>query len=248
VVIILLLLFYLKIHLFKGLVVIIIIIAFFMISIIVDNRESKLFGLLIERDLDIYNDKIVIKKEQLNVGDIIINFSYENNDYSFFYERKTVADLLASIKDGRYKEQKARLKASNPTTINYLIEGDTITSMKNKNNQKMITSAYLNSIYRDGINVFFCNDTNDSATFLLLIATKIADKPFNFINNNDCRNSDENYIDVCKIKTEKNKNIDKTTCYLLQLSQIPSISKEIAKNINNHYSSLMELMDALNKT
>jgi len=40
-------------------------------------------------------------------------------------------------------------------------------------------------------------------------------------------------------------NIDKDNCYLLQLSQIPSISKELAKKIKDIYPSLMVLMTAL---
>lgn len=213
-----------------------------MLKIIIDNREAKLLQIIMERDLDSYKDIISIHKEQLDISDIIINY---NDQLLFYYERKTVSDLVASIKDGRYKEQKARLLSSNANSINYIIEGDSITSIKNKNNQKMITSAYINSIYRDNINILFSNDLNDTATLLLLIATKIIDNPSNFINKPTI-NTD--YIDVCKIKTEKNKNIDKKTCYLLQLSQIPTISKELAKNIYNEYPSLSSLLVALNTT
>ena len=56
------------------------------------------------------------------------------------------------------------------------------------------------------------------------------------------------YIDTCKIKAKKSSNIDKDTCYLLQLSQIPGISKEIAKNIKDIYPTLNELMKTLNAT
>lgn len=213
-----------------------------MLKIIIDNREAKLLQIIMERDLDFYKDTISIHKEQLDISDIIINY---NDQLLFYYERKTVSDFVASIKDGRYKEQKARLLSSNANSINYIIEGDSITSIKNKNNQKMITSAYINSIYRDNINILFSNDLNDTATLLLLIATKIIDNPSNFINKPTV-NTD--YIDVCKIKTEKNKNIDKKTCYLLQLSQIPTISKELAKNIYNEYPSLSSLLAALNAT
>jgi crossover junction endonuclease MUS81 len=217
-----------------------------MIKIIIDNREKQLYTNIKERDLDIYKDKIEINIEQLDIGDIHIYFSYNNNDYLYIYERKTSTDLISSIKDGRYKEQKIRLRASNATSINYIIEGDIITSIKNKNNQKMLTSAYLHTIYRDKINVFFTNNIDDTITFLLLLSSKIIDKPENFINiNND---NTINYIDNCKIKTEKNKNIDKCTCYLLQLSQIPSISKEIAKNISSVYPSLNSLLQALNES
>jgi len=107
------------------------------VSIIIDNRETKLYTNLNERDLDIYKDKIIIEKRQLDIGDIHINF----NDITYIYERKTVNDLLSSVKDGRYKEQKHRLLASS-TNNNYIIEGDTITSHKNFSNQKLLTSIY----------------------------------------------------------------------------------------------------------
>jgi crossover junction endonuclease MUS81 len=208
------------------------------VQIIVDSRETKLFSLLIERDLDIYKDNISIQKEQLELGDIHIIF----NDITYIYERKTVNDLLSSIKDGRYKEQKNRLLA-NSTNNNYIIEGDTITSNKNFKNQKTLTSIYLNSIYRDRINVFFTTNIDDTATFLLLLVSKIIKKPENYLNKSS--GIPQDYIDVCKIKSQKNKNIDKDTCYLLQLSQIPNISKEIAKKIKEIYPTMSSLIKAL---
>ena len=150
------------------------------VKILIDSRESKLFGILNERDLDNYKDKIIIEKQQLDVGDIHIIF----NEIIYIYERKTIPDLLSSIKDGRYKEQKIRLLASCRNN-NYIIEGDTIISNKDFKNQKTLTSVYLNSIYRDNINVFFTNDINDTATFILLFVSKIIDKPENYLNKSD---------------------------------------------------------------
>ncbi len=187
-------------------------------KIIVDSREKSLFGILKDRDLDIYDGKIEILKEQLDIGDIHLSFSHNDNNYLYIYERKTNSDLIASIKDGRYKEQKLRLMASGASSLNYIIEGDMITSLKNKNNQKITTGAYIHSIYRDKINVIFSSDLEDTSTFLLLMASKIIDKPEYFIGSfsNSSDVNSHNYIDYCKIKTEKNKNIDKNTCYLLQ--------------------------------
>ncbi len=208
------------------------------LSIIIDNRETKLYSNIIERDLDVYKDKVVIEKAQLDIGDIHIKF----NDITYVYERKTVSDLVSSIKDGRYKEQKHRLLSSGVATINYIIEGDSITSHKNFNNQKLLTSIYLNSTYRDKINVFFTSNIDDTSTFILLLATKIIDKPENFISTPD---NNQDYIDICKIKTKKCSNIDKDTCYLLQLSQIPTISKEIAKKIKDAYPTMPILIQTL---
>ena len=207
------------------------------VKILIDSRESKLIEILNERDLDNYKEKIIIEKKQLDVGDIHILF----NDIIYIYERKTVTDLLNSIKDGRYKEQKIRLLAS-CLNNNYIIEGDTIISNKDFKNQKILTSAYLNSIYRDNINVFFTSNINDTATFILLLATKIIDKPQNYLNKSIgiC-----NYLDNCKIKSKKNSNIDKDNCYLMQLSQIPGISIEISKKIKDIYPTLPNFIKTL---
>jgi ERCC4-type nuclease len=208
------------------------------LEIIIDNRETSLYNNMIERDLDKF--EIKISKKQLEIGDIHIIF----NDNIYVYERKTMNDLISSIKDGRYKEQKLRLLSDQSfNNINYIIEGSDIISSNNNHNQELLTSIYYNSIYRDNINVFFTKNINDTITFILLLATKIIKKPENFIKEKQQLST--NYIDNCKIKTKKCDNIDKDTCYLLQLSQIPGISKQIAKNIKDIYPTMILLLKTL---
>ena len=213
-----------------------------MLNIYIDTREQQLYNNIIDRDLDKYKDNITITKKQLELGDIIIEF----NDIQMIFERKTMNDLLSSITDGRYKEQKMRL-LNNYTNINYLIEGTDIISSNNINKQQLLTSVYYHSIYRDNIKIFFNKNLNDTITFLLLLSTKIIDNPDNF--KSSSQNSISNiYIDTCKIKSKKIDNIDKETCYLLQLSQIPGISKEIAKNIKDKYPTMTILLNTLNNS
>jgi len=210
-----------------------------MLKIIIDSRETNLYNNIIERDLDKYIDKITIVKQQLELGDIHI----EMNDLIYVYERKTMNDLLSSVKDSRYKEQKSRL-LSNYKNVNYIIEGTDIIASNNLHNQNLLTSIYFNSTYRDNIKVFFTKNINDTITFLLMLSTKIIDKPHNFIQN-ETQKSEPDYIDICKIKSKKSDNIDKETCYLLQLSQIPNISKQIAKNIKDIYPTMKILLNTL---
>ena len=120
-----------------------------MLRIIIDSRETNLYNNIIERDLDKYTDKITIIKQQLEIGDIHIEF----NDIIYVYERKTMNDLLSSVKDSRYKEQKSRL-LSNYKNVNYIIEGTDIIASNNSHNQNLLTSIYFNSTYRDNIKVF----------------------------------------------------------------------------------------------
>jgi crossover junction endonuclease MUS81 len=210
-----------------------------MLKIIIDSRETNLYNNIIERDLDKYIDKITIVKQQLELGDIHI----EMNDLIYVYERKTMNDLLSSVKDSRYKEQKSRL-LSNYKNVNYIIEGTDIIASNNLHNQNLLTSIYFNSTYRDNIKVFFTKNINDTITFLLMLSTKIIDKPHNFIQN-ETQKTEPDYIDICKIKSKKSDNIDKETCYLLQLSQIPNISKQIAKNIKDIYPTMKILLNTL---
>ena len=210
-----------------------------MLKIIIDSRETNLYNNIIERDLDKYIDKITIVKQQLELGDIHI----EMNDLIYVYERKTMNDLLSSVKDSRYKEQKSRL-LSNYKNVNYIIEGSDIIASNNIHNQNLLTSIYFNSTYRDNIKIFFTKNINDTITFLLMLSTKIIDKPHNFILN-ETQKTEPDYIDICKIKSKKSDNIDKETCYLLQLSQIPNISKQIAKNIKDVYPTMKILINTL---
>ena len=210
-----------------------------MLKIIIDSRETNLYNNIIERDLDKYTDKITIIKQQLEIGDIHIEY----DDLIYVYERKTVNDLLSSVKDSRYKEQKSRL-LSNYKNVNYIIEGSDIIASNNLHNQNLLTSIYFNSTYRDNIKIFFTKNINDTITFLLMLSTKIIDKPHNFILN-ETQKTEPDYIDICKIKSKKSDNIDKETCYLLQLSQIPNISKQIAKNIKDVYPTMKILINTL---
>ena len=69
-------------------------------------------------------NKLEMKTEVLPIGDIIINDGEE--DKLIIERRKSITDLVASIKDGRYEEQSYRLNGINHHNHNiiYIIEGD----------------------------------------------------------------------------------------------------------------------------
>ena len=83
-------------------------------TITIDVREHELIQLAGEK-------KIPIQTEQLPIGDILIRHA----DQTLVFERKTLADLAASIKDGRYSEQRQRLKSTYPFhRVTFIIEGN----------------------------------------------------------------------------------------------------------------------------
>lgn len=211
------------------------------LNILIDSREANLYNDIINRDLDIYTDKIEFNKNNIDIGDINIKY----RDIEYIFERKTIKDLISSIHDGRYREQKARMIDNyDNKRITYIIEGDDILSSKSYNNSKVLQSTYLNILFRDNIRLVFTKNVNETATLILSLSIKIIENPIKF---NNTTNNNTIYTDHLKLKKKKIENIDEKTCYLMQLSQIPYISNTIAKNISNIYPSMTSLILALNE-
>jgi ERCC4-type nuclease len=89
----------------------------------VDMRETDLFGLF---QINLSDTTHALQSEALPVGDVILSSADGQTDYIVF-ERKNLADLAASIRDGRYKEQSLRLQAFpgvHNHNVVYIVEGD----------------------------------------------------------------------------------------------------------------------------
>jgi len=110
-------------------------------KIIVDDREHDLIKSLIELAND--SDQFTIERQTLHIGDVILTSGSLDGEEFCIMERKSLSDLLASIKDGRYEEQSHRLsyatKCPNHRII-YIIEGN-MNSLKNAGEYKMVDSA-----------------------------------------------------------------------------------------------------------
>jgi ERCC4-type nuclease len=211
------------------------------VTITIDARETTLHNDITDRDLDNYKDRIQIVTENLTLGDIHITYK----EMTHIFERKTLADLQASIVDGRYKEQKARLLSNvSQKYITYIIEGDNILSSTTyQKNKSMIQGAYLHTLFRDNIRILYTRNIVETATLILLISTKILDKPEKFLSEEYTAN--KCYTDFVKLKKKKMDNIDTKSCFIMQLSQIPMISNVIAKNIHSKYASMSALIKSL---
>lgn len=76
---------------------------------------------------------------------------YDGKVLDYIVERKKADDLISSIHDGRYKEQKYRLKNSGFTNIYYLYEGHLTGA--NAMSEKEVCSALLKTRVKDGFKV-----------------------------------------------------------------------------------------------
>jgi len=123
--------------------------------------------------LPIYKD-INLVIETLPLGDIII----ENNGIEkLIIERKTIRDLGASIKDGRYEEQSYRLNGLSLPNHNiiYLVEGDInkINKFVDKTDKITIYSALFSLNYYKGFSVIRTMNLEETALFICNSANKL---------------------------------------------------------------------------
>ena len=198
-------------------------------NIYIDNRETRLLDLFRSH----YPNTPVISKA-LEIGDVLIE--YEQYGIALVFERKTERDLDASIKDGRYREQKIRLLHTYPASqCMYIIESPGKWNPQNMSSS-VFQGAIIHTMYRDGMHVVFTKNVEETAEWLHTISEKVREKPEKFKGNTNGGSAD-NYIDHVKIKKRKIENVDRNTCYLLQWAQIPGISSKLAQQIVAIYPS-----------
>ena len=209
------------------------------IKLIIDNREKKLIE-LIKNDID-----ILLKN--LDIGDI--QFSIEDN-IVIIIERKTICDLAASIKDGRYKEQKIRIKNIKNSKIIYLLEGN-INTNYNGIPSSTILSVIVNTMIRDNITVYVTKDIKETYNFIKKVHKQLSKNGLDFINSGEkykMDNISSAEIEYSRtIKKCKKENINPTVCFINQLSQIPGVSSISACEIVNKYTSMENLINEYNK-
>ena len=228
----------------------------------IDNREDVEIFNHCNKMLDL--TKHTLLQENLPLGDIII---YDNNnEEKVIIERKTVKDLAASIKDGRYTEQSFRLTncSQHNHNIMYLIEGS-LDGFKHYSdqrvNQSVLWSAIVSLNYFKGFSVIKTSSLKESCDFIISLINKLEKdkdkKPYYSSNsvqvdvNKDSENknieskSSIEYADV--IKRSKKDNIDQSNILQIMLCQIPNISVASAKAVCEKYSNMKDLVADLDE-
>jgi crossover junction endonuclease MUS81 len=188
-------------------------------NLIIDTRERKLIELLKKN-----KTKLQFEVKHLDIGDIIFE-EIKSKENKIVIERKTIQDLLSSIVDGRYKEQKMRLLSSN-YNIMYIIEGEIA-------DKKIYTSIVSMSL--EGINVIYSATIGDTIHIISKMYKKLLKNGF----KNE-KNKNVNYSTVVKIC--KKKNMTPTVCAIAQLSQIPGVSNNTAMIIIDMYETIGNLV------
>jgi crossover junction endonuclease MUS81 len=198
----------------------------------IDFREKSIIELF-----DTCDTNCEIETCSLAVGDFIIKDNLSNQLY-YIIERKTIEDLSASIKDGRFREQKMRLLESvgDSQRVIYIIEGyqNLFSNKKRLLPKDTLDSAIMNLMLKHHYIVFYTQNPQDTFEKLKKLYKKIVDKDIGEqLGNTNC-----NLIS----KTQKSSD----NIFVNQLCMIPGVSKTIADSIAGKFSTMKELLDSYN--
>lgn len=195
---------------------------------LIDNREMK--------TKQHFEGKDNVSCLNLDVGDFI--FKYED-EIICLIERKTISDLIASVKDGRYKEQKLRLKncGIEQHKIIYLIEGSKLSLWDLSD--KTVIGSIISTMIRDNLKVFRTISITETIHFLERIYHRLNENPKSLIMPQEDKTIHVNYANSLKLK--KKENLTPQVCNIIQLSQIPSVSQNMASAILDKYGSIFNL-------
>jgi len=205
-------------------------------EIIVDERERALF--------ESFQGDIPVSTRVLPLGDIL--FEYETKPL-LLIERKSFPDLLASIKDGRYKEQSLRMQYTwKPHQIIYLIEGH-YTQLSQVADKNILFSAMTSLQIFKGFHIVRSSSLKDSADILMHMAKKISKELLKgTVMYGGIAMDPPAYSSV--VKSVKKENVTPSNIGEIMLCQIPGIQTVTAQSIMLLAGSIAELIRILKET
>ena len=236
----------------------------------IDNREPKEIIDYLTFINESSKNKIVINVTTLDLGDYVI-YDEKNEKNILIIERKSLNDLEASIKDGRYNEQSFRLNNNELENHNiyYLVEGSII-NYKNKAFKNTLYSSLFSLSFYKGFSVYNSLNMRESAEIIYAFFSKMLrekDKPGYYCKNNGNNgnngineiNENNNLGDLSKnninqeinyakvVKPSKKENITYENINIIMLMQIPGVSFQTANTIMREYKTIKNLILMLEK-
>jgi ERCC4-type nuclease len=199
----------------------------------IDNREKKLH----EQFKSSIKTSYEIVFENLDVGDFQL---WKEEICVFLIERKTIADMYASFRDGRYREQKIRFLEFPSEKKAYLIEGN----VEDKKHKGKFKDDYLQLMlfrmeFLHKVPVIVQENADKSVEWINQLCNYVVKKQDEFIVEKK-ENGEKEYT----VQMQKKKNMTPLLCLQLYLQQIPGISLKTAKVITEKYCTFEMLMEA----
>ena len=196
-----------------------------LMEIILDNRETAVIACMGTAKCSI---------RPLPIGDFLINGP--NEEPFVILERKTYADLVASLKDSRFREQKHRIQNSPAPVKGYIIEGVYPKTALNGIKPATIDSIILGLTLRDKYVIIYSTAPQHTAEILQKIAVKYQE----WTTSASVATAHQDALIQGSIV--KKDGLTVQTCYLAQLAQIPGVSLVTARAISETWPTMYKFI------
>lgn len=214
------------------------------IRVVIDIREEDLW-----KALEAWHTEYegwYVEKAPLDVGDICFYEDKEDNKTPLVaIERKTAEDFGASLKDGRYREQRARLYALRgmKTAIAYLLEippwspNLTRTWCRGTFTEVQLQHAMARLQLRHTIPLFQTTTLKESVQWIRRIAKALVADPTCFACGmaTTCAEAATVYTDAIHVKKASNQSPERI--FLSMILSIPGLGKNAADALAKHTDS-----------
>ena len=247
------------------------------VVVVVDDRESAFFARC--QAAAPQRTNLRLAKQQLDLGDIVLRRSRrrqsqsseeEEDEVLCVIERKTLTDLMSSIRDGRYDEQSFRLRRAaevHPHNVVYLLEGVASAQLPRLEDRRKLLSATASLLFFKGFSVLRTSSLQDSVDTVLALADKLQreldkDRGGRTMAYSNCGRGEGGgdggdgggvvgdgggaYVDV--VKRCKKDNLTPANFGEVVLAQIPGVSAAAARAIMRPFGHLDEFTAELRRS
>lgn len=205
---------------------------------------------------------------RLALGDATLSNGPSGSPDILLFERKTLVDFAASIRDGRYKEQSFRLnkhcELSNHNIV-YIIEGDLSKYVDRSKGGNVITkkalySAIFSMMFYKGFSVIRTMNIRETAELILNFADKYDStapelRSFHYqshTHQSPCQTPcqsppvavGDEYASVLKRK-ERSSQITPDNIGEIMLSAVPCVSAKTTAAIMHEFKTIANLLDCM---
>ena len=202
------------------------------VEIVVDTNpgENEVFQLLQQAEPD------VVRRSRLDVGDIVLRA----NGQTMIIERKSNADMAASITDGRLKEQKGRQlaavaqDATGKTSVVYIVDGQlTPYDMQTSAGFPVwqLECAIVKTAIRDGIPVLRVPDKKSLADVVAYMFREMRSGELDL----DAKAQQRAAAPYADISVKKAKNVTVQVMWRMVLATVPGMSLARASSFAESY-------------
>ena len=214
-----------------------------MVLLEIDNREPS----IIKEYFDRLNHKQNVLFKNLEQGDFIIRDSQQN--ILLIIERKSIEDLLASVKDARYSEQSNRysqLSIQN-NCVYYIIEGNINRYSKDSSEYKTVYSCIFSLSYKKGFNVLQTLNVQETINIIEHFYNKTGKETVKETGKETGKETvKETVIELDKNLLIKKPSVKREDIDIYMLNLVPGVGLNTAKEILNNYNkSFYEFWKAL---